>query len=968
MKHIPFLYLLAMLINVLSIQSLVIIRGNNTISPYSFSAPITEAVLQKSTGTFFVGLGPGLPFSDSNFLISKVFRPNFISQPKFIGIATDFNGQNTCIEFLAVSDQTTCKTILPFVIKGANDFTANQVSTIFDNGDSFTQTNSLNDAIGQTSGGIVQLATSMARTSTVRFPSRGISNVFAAVRPNNGNFGDTNSGIAFMSLTCTSTAINVSTLDATTGQSGNVAEFLDKDSEQLKGDTGGAVEFSTAATDVNQITFYYDDRFERLYIGVRITTGAAAGDIGKSVVVGRVDEANALVLEAIAPDSAIDEATDLIVVAAHDPTQPAPNLRANHLGVMHTSAGPSYLIVQGGIGQTDEVGNLIFALPLVDNTANPSIHGTLANKDALLQDFKFTIPATLPEQLAFNTDPAAQIGAGPLPMLASDQISNMVVAGDAVFISIAKEPSELNDTGILYSQALFGANGKIIGWTPWTKRASPIDLFPNVTPSVGSGVQLFDVDQTTGNIYLIPAQQDNFEIPILVGVTGWTEQVSTSTASSTTLIDTLNDALPEGSYSVLDLPQSVRGFTGVGAPLDRYALFGGVNRVVFTRTSRAVNQTVNAPQNVVTDFSDPQNFLVTQLPLQAGCVQVLEYSRQTSDDDNTGYFFAGTENGLFAFANAQGEGFNVSDLSTLDQAPFRGGRWYKIPEIKGSVIDIKTSGHALYILTFETSAETPLKNTLYAVSFEPTLEEMFNPSFMNIRTLAETKTDPVFGTTQLFTGMQIIATGDPAEVEVTADKEQLILATNQGLYKSNANQANNNEGIADAEDQTAAMWELIQTTSNIMYTGISGIETPIRHTTWPISVQDQNGCRSLEGSNVEQLNSDGDPAESDTGQVGFAPVFFNANVDTPAFETLPPITYFFSDGGRRFLITNPTASSGIETKLSVIPFDAQSWHVTSPQTLKYPPLRRIERFFWVQTIGMSGIVLAGTNRGVIGLT
>ncbi len=966
MKHIPFLYLLVILISGSPLHSLVIIRGNNTISPYSFSAPITATVLQKSTGTFFVGLDSGLPFG-STFSIAKAFRPNFISPPKFIGIATDINIQGSPIEFLTVSDQITCKTIVPFVIATTNNFEANQVSTIFDDGNGFTQTNPLGDAIGETTSGIVQLATSMATTTTINFPrsSRNISYAFAAVRPNDGDFGNANSGITLMSFTCTSTAIILNTLDAQTGQAGNTAQVLDASSPELTGTgTGGDVIFSTDAQDINQVALYYDDFFQRLYIGVRIATGNSAGDIGKSVVVGRVDPTNGLILEAIAPDTAIDGMLDQIVVAENEADMIVPNLRANHLGVMHTSAGPSYLIVQGGNGTTNQVGDLIFALPLVDNLSDPTTHGTLANKNAPLENFAFVTTATLPDELANAGDPAALVGSDLLPILPNDQISDMVIVGDTVFISIAKEPSAFNDTGILYSQALFAADGKIINWTPWTKRASPIDLFPDVTPSVGSGVQFFEVDAATGNIYIVPTTPTSFNVPILVGITGWTDFVSTSSA----LINQLNDALPEGSYSVLDLPQSVRGFTATpdnpDAPLSRYALFGGVNKVVFARISQAENTDPASPQTVITDFSDPENFLVTRLPAESGCVQVLEYSRRTSSEGDTNYFFAGTENGLYVFTNADGEGFNVDELSTLDQPPFNGGRWQKIPQIEGSVIDIKSSGLALYILTFETSAETPLKNTLYAISFEPTIEEMFDPAFMNVRILAQTKTEPVFGTTQLFTGMQIIATGDPSDLETAAEKEQLILATNQGLYKSNANQSNANQGIADADDQTEASWEIISTTTNTMYTGISGIETPIRHTTWPLSVQDQ-GCRSFDASSVDQLNSNGD---DDTGEVGFAPLFFNADVHTPAFNKLEPITYFFSDGGRRFFIVNPTELSSSQTKLSVIPFDTQTWNLSSPQILKYPSLRSIERFFWVQTIGMSGLVLAGTNSGVIGLT
>lgn len=960
MKHIPSL-LLAMLFSITTLHGLIIIQGDDTEPPYGFTIPITAKVLQKSTGTFFVGLGAGTS-GDGTFAISKALRPNFLSTPKFIGIATNDLVNNSAIAFLAVSDQEKCKTIVTYV-RGFPTAAFQQVFAIFDNGSGFTESindddTDLNDANEDPTAGIVQLAASS-------------DHIFAAVRPETGAFGDDNSGIALMDLSCTGTTIHVNILDAQTGQNGNRAQFLDAFSPQLTGTSGGGdVIFSTDAEDVNKVAFYYDDPFERLYIGVLISTGTHVDDIGKSVVVSHVDDNDALVLQAIAPDSAIDEIVDHVVVAKNAFDDDGPDLRANHLSVMHTSAGPSYLIVQGGIGKTDEVGNTLYALPLVDNPSDPAVHGTLADKDAELQNFKFVIAATAPDELATKIEPAAQVGSTPLPMLASDQISDMSVVGDAVFISIDKEASEDNDTGILYSQALFAQDGKIIDWTPWTKRASPMDLFPELEETV-SGVKFFDVDASTGNIYIVEQEGE------LVGITAWTEFVVTDTVTDTTpLINKLNESLTYGCYSVLDLPQSVRGFTQDGAPLSRYALFGGVNKVAFARISKAedtdpMDPELNTPQTVFTDFSDPENFLITQLPPESGCVQVLEYSRCTADEGDTNYFFAGTDNGLFAFTNTHGEGFGVDILSTFTQPPFSDGEWQKIPEIKGSVIDIKTSGLALYILTFETTAENPLKNTLYAVSFEPTLEEMFSPMFMNLRTLAQTKTEPVLGSTQLFTGIQIIATGSP-DTETTADKEQLILATNQGLYKSNAQQTkakNGNRGIADAEDQHGAKWQIVPKSTDSMYTGISGIETPIRHTTWPIRVADHNECASLDGSDIEQLSGNGDPDDAtNTGEVGFAPLFFNADTDEPAFQALAPITYFFSDGGRRFFMVNPTALSSAQTKLSVIPFDTQAWDLSSPQTLKYPALQSIKRFFWVQTIGMTGQVLAGTDRGVIGLT
>src|SRR6185369_1455785 len=117
-----------------------------------------------------------------------------------------------------------------------------------------------------------------------------------------------------------------------------------------------------------------------------------------------------------------------------------------------------------------------------------------------------------------------------------------------------------------------------------------------------------------------------------------------------------------------------------------------------------------------TDFSLAQNSLLKTLPANAGSVTSLEYSRRTFLEGSSNYFFAGTDKGLYVFSVA-GNGFNVNTLSTLDQAPFSTGSWEAVTQIAGSVVTITTSGKSLYVLTFESTAQAPLKNKLYCIPF-----------------------------------------------------------------------------------------------------------------------------------------------------------------------------------------------------------------------------------------------------------
>jgi len=945
-RQIVPLYLCA-LFNIFYTSPSILVRGDGITAPYVFTAAITAKVLNPISGVFFVGVDAP---SNNIYAISRATRPDFEGNSKFQGIASQLPSP-TSIELLNLVQINGCMAILPFVIKNTNLFQAQNVFAMFENGLSLQETSALNDATGSPTNGIVQLASSNAF-------------IFAAVRPSNGSdvFGLAGSGIALINVQCiqsTGTDTVVLTIkDAPNGFNGNLAQELDENSSQL-GTTPVIINPAEAGNpNTNQIALYYDLPFDRLYAGLRLTTNASVAAIGKAVVIGQVTNTG-LALNEIVQDSAITSGlTNEIIVAANAST----DLRALQVRVMHASTGTSYLIVNGGRGTTNFTSSSIYALPLVDNATDTVNHGTLANKNADLVNFKFVMPAATTGDLPLSTDPAAIVGTSSLPIAADTPISDIVVVGDTVYVSIDQAPSSTNDTGVFYSQALYDGQttpdnnaGKIVGWTPWVKRAAPLNAFPGVTlpgDTIPDGsVKFFDVDAKTGNIWIVEGSTQR-----AVGYTSWT-----ATGQPNDLISTINTTLSNGCYSTLDLNQGVRAITST-ANQDRYALFGGTNKVLFTRISQAYTSSIASPQQVFTDFSNPQNSLVKTLPANAGSVTSLEYSRQTFLEGNTNYFFAGTDNGLYVFSNG-GNGFNVNTLSTLDLSPLSTGSWSKVTQIPGSIVSITTSGQSLYVLTFLSTAQAPLQNNLYSIPFAPTISAMFAPS--NISLIASTNSNPGLHDTLLFTGMQIIATGDVSNNVTALTSEQLLLTTNNGLFQSNADQSAGG-GVAIATNQTEANWQVVNTTQTNYFSGIYGIDTPIRHTTFPLRFN-AVGDTSGDYASVLQLSGSGDGAVGDTGQVAFAPLFFNAKVANPPFVNLSPITYFFSDGTRRFFIFNNAQNAIRRTTLSVIPFDTVAWSLSAPTTLAHPVLQTVNRFFWVLPIGVTGLVLAGTEFGVVGL-
>lgn len=921
-----------------SSYGVLIIEGNSTATPYGFASPVTTKVLDTQSGTWYVGITNGTsPANSGTFALSKVLRPTFQVKPQFTGIATNAAVQNQTIELLNLAPQPQTSPILTFVIENGTLENAQQISASSSDGTVYQASATLFDTTGAATSGIVAMASSS-------------SFVFAAIRPTGGAaFGAPDGGIALVEIVTTNNVLSsLVTKDATTGLNGNLPVELQAASTVVKGGGPDAVTFLNTTT--HPIVMYYDAPLGRVYLGAELESGPSINDIAKAVVAGRLSSSNALILDAIAPDSAITPAANDEIVVTKGSSL---SVTVQSLRVMHATTGPSYLIICGGNGMLDQVGNLVQALPLVDNPTNQAVNGTLAQASSALVNFKFVTPATAPGDLPVTTSSPSFVGANPLPIQANQTISDMVVVGDTVYVAIAQPPSSTNDTGVFYSQAEFDNTGKIIRWTPWTKRAVPFNAFPNTllpgsVPHNGA-ISFMDVDAATGNIYIVDGTTDQ-----VAGITQWSNG-----AIPAGLIQQVSKALTLGCFSVLDLDQATRGF--LGATVDRYALFGGTGLITFALVSES-NGTISlsAPQTVTEDYTTAQNFLVTLCP---GCVQTLEYSRRLNTEGNQNYFFAGTDKGLFVFADSAGNGFNVNSLSTLDVAPFATRFWQQISAIPGSIIDIKTSGNGgtVYIIASQSTLLQPFNYTLYSVPFTTNTNTMFAPG--NIQIIAQTGVGS-FGQVLQFLGMQILATDNPAGGN-PADKEQLVLATNQGLYLSAASQTGL-QGIASATNQTTAQWQLLPTTANTLFEGVAGMDVPIRDTVWPFSLQDQFGFGTFERSSIYQLNGVGNSTGT-AALVNFVPTQFNALGSPPGFATFNPITYFFSDGTRRFFLVSRLQDRSGMNNIMVSPYNVAQWNLTTPTLLSFPIVNQVNNFWWVKEIGVTGLLLAGTNTGIIGL-
>ncbi len=969
LKHILLIVCIGMIPH--TTQTIFLVNGNNPNAPFGFNQIINAKVYDERTGTIYLGLyGDGT----ETYALSKSGRPTFRTPQSFIPMISedDSNLYNSSIEFLAISQPVDAIPVIGVVPFDGTPFNARNIYGI--------QTAGIESIIATDVNGITNLHDAGGNSTTA-----GIVNIvgspchfFALVRPESGAFGAPNSGVAMLDVRLTDSCMrsmvtNLEIKDAVTGMPGNRAVPLENNSTVLKGDAGGAnITFATDPEDLNQTAMYYDRTLDRLYIGVRIGTGGGGtDDIAKDIVVGLSDctICNSLALIPIVADSAITSAaTNEVVVTRALAGQ---GLRAKNISVLHATTGPDYLIVNGAIRPTggpttatDLVGNLIYALPLVNNPEDPFIHGTLADKNSALVNGHFITPATAPGDLATENDVAAVVGGAPLPLPASINISDLQVSGDTVFVSTTTCASSESDTGIIYSQAQFDATGKIISWTPWTKHAVGMyGINIACSPSCPGPVRFFSVDQKIGSMWIVDGVYKK-----LAGMSQWS-----SDPSSNKLARRASRLLSSGSFSALDLDQSTRGFYNVTNTnydtIHRYALFGGNHTVVFARTSVAATNTppvpITTPQTVITDFSSQQNLIGTKLK---GCVQALEYSRRLSSEGDSNYFFAGTEKGLYAFALPNGNGFNVTDLGVLTNMLFTTGSWQFAGFSDSSIIDITTSGRALYVLARQVSSDpiAPFTYAVYAVPFKTSLAMMFLSG--DVRTIAQSGVDAL-ADAYAFYGLEIISTGTDTFPFTSENnyKEQLMLATNQGLFYSNADQTGTNNGIIQATNQTDANWQLVTDTQETLFYQIAGTDAPTRHTVWPSTIESLCAKGTLDRSRILQISGNGD-ATTDTVIVDtFVPPFFNSDSLTKPFRSLDPITHFWTDGARRYFITTKLDSAPCKNNIMVLPFRSLEWNTPQPQVLSNPVLEQYNYFYWVRMIGATGLLMIGTDQGIVAL-
>jgi hypothetical protein len=911
----------------------IIIPANGTEEThFAFTVPVTAKAFDLLSGSFIVGLAQG----GGEFAISLASENIEQFQP----IAQQAPLTDAAIEMISLAEAQNPTTqvdelLIGTVLLNNNTPESNNVVILLDDeGLQVVQSPPLNDSnpFSTPSSGIVNIA--------------GANDViFAAVKDNAGNlFGAGNSGIALLTMEFSETnTLSFFSLNAVTGGIGNLALPVSINNITLFGGPGLTISTNPFGPSL-QIPLYWDAYLNRLYLGVSCENDGAGNPFMSTVRLHVDSTVKNLIAQPITQTTAIDGNNIIAIVG------PNQILSTERLAVMHTSTGLSYLIVQATTGSSTN----LFALPLVDDPESAN-HGALANKNGPLIDGIFKTPATALGDLPNTGDIAAQVGdSANIPTDLQNFIgiiTDMVVVGDTVYVSIRSQNNRFGY--VLSSQALFNADGTIARWTPWAARAVPVNAFgdinmPDSNSDHSGKVAFFSVDPATGKVWIVEGDTNR-----LVGLVTWT-----TSFTNNSLPAVLNKYFINGCYSSLDLHHKT---ALIGLNKNNYSLFGGLSLIAFART-RDEALSATSPAGTITDFSIAENFLVTTLPVGNIPVTNLEY---TSGNDNN-YFLAGTPQGLYIFADKMtGAGFVPSDLTTVDQPPFTTSSWQLAPadELKKAIVSIVCSEDNIYVIIFD---PTNTENAYQLLAIDPGGKTNIQDTFgaTNIRTLATSK-QGAFEKIESFNSCAIVHTG-PETTAAALMPEQLLLATNQGMWITQASQAGSDKGTASAQDETDAAWAPLDELNHEFFNGIGTIDTPIQHTAWPFYITRSSACSASLASILTQVSQAGN-ASNDTPPPPFDPQNFNTNMLNNDFKTLYPIIYFWTDGARRFFIFNIPQFPAAISKMAVIPFDATNSTINVPFFIDDAAINTESQFYWIRSIGDLGIILAGTDSGVISL-
>jgi hypothetical protein len=682
------LVLLVFLINAISCFGAITLGGDATTGD-SFTFLVHKG--QMSGGLFFIAANEALAGNKYAVAIAGAGNKKFIALvPEKIKI-NSLGSQDNPLYGAKISDMYVSGTTPNLVVDGST-----KVSVLegVKNGSNIDSVSLLQTVDLKGSNSVV--------VNSILKVAAGDESMLAATT-GSGTFGDTGSGIALTIVKSSSEEIEekgekrtiitrvLDTVDAATGTSeGNKALAL-------TGATTAIAVDNDATINSNVIDIHYSSILKRYYIALDLTSGASATDKIRAVAIGRLSGA-ILNLDSIVVDGAIS-GTDQIVASEGAAVVAA----ISKVRTMSTTTHLDYLIVAGGNGTS---GNTVYSLPLVNRSRvsnfkseTDTAQGSLAKADQTPTDYfnssnafmarSFVTPASSSSDLLTDSSDASKVGAGVLPIGASDSIADMFVVKDAVFVSISDD-SGSNEPGLWQSQAIFDNEGKIVNWTAWQKVAAANGKVFSAGIESESGNFTFVTENGSGVAKTV--KRTVWSNPDGNGLLG-----GTTSDGSNGLLSLMSAQLPQSEGGVQDY--SIFKSTGLAGSFNILCATG-LRNVLLAKTRNSSGSVVGDYSTSSVSSSDGSmptavagtNFvsIANGALKNIGSITTSEIATNGSDF----WLVAGGVNGLAILTDGSGEGWT----STISDFTGMSGSFKEIGNFS-FVRKIVSNSNFLYVLT-----------------------------------------------------------------------------------------------------------------------------------------------------------------------------------------------------------------------------------------------------------------------------
>jgi hypothetical protein len=635
----------------LHLHGSVLIQGDPSALPGETFSFFVGNTIFSSNGNFYEGSNQTL-VANQQFALSRLARGTTAFVPlasEFVMLDSVTNAPNPlfgqqiiALGMLQAEDRFAMRDV-PVVV-GANDPAKVYILETSATPESITMASSVLpvvDANKNVSNGVVNLTTN------------NLSHVFAAVKPNGGQFGSAGGGIAMLVR---------GTVDIPTGQTSATYQIF----SQVNASDGSvnmpqALELDPASPSLfittplanivpNQTVMHWSPSLKSLYVGLQVTANSGATDGARSIALIRFNSDNGGInAQPMAPDTAFTSGLTTTIIGTIGANA---QVSVNALSSMFTSTGLNYLIVVGGVGTPASTEQTVYALPLV-NTGN-SI-GTIAQKTAQPVDIfssatipnliarSISTPATVPADMTLATDVAAQIGGG---QLTAGPIVNIIVRDDTVFALVGQ-----TNPGVYSSQAIFDAAGKIISWTTWQRAAGTTN---NI---FGAALNAFD-----GTFVL--ASGTSAATVNTINQTNWSDGNANGLEPLTAILDATLPATNGGIQGLATFLPNSPGVQNIS-----FLAAGGISSIILAQTGTlnlaniiipvagaSFNDTVTFTNGTITSNVNHNTVIISGGALTTvGPITAFEVGVNLA---HNGWLFVGGSKGLAVLTQPNGAGWN----------------------------------------------------------------------------------------------------------------------------------------------------------------------------------------------------------------------------------------------------------------------------------------------------------------------